>query len=261
MKSKKAEIYSIDFYAYTSNLKNWNAAFKAIISFSALLICILANKNHISIIIALSMSAITVYKGGLKISEYIRLLLIPLSFLIMGTIPIGFDFAFTPLNNSVNFNVFNFYIVLTYQNINLALKVLLKSFGAVCSMYMLVLSTTPSEIITLLGKLHIPKIIVQLMNMTYRFIFILIKIQSEMRCAAQSRLGFCDFKTSCYTFGHIASNLLLVSFRRANIYYDALVSRCYDGNLSFLEEEKQITSLQVIAAIAYNIALIALCFI
>lgn len=49
MKSKKSEIYSIDFHAYTSNLKNWNVAFKAIISFSALLIYILANKNHIMV--------------------------------------------------------------------------------------------------------------------------------------------------------------------------------------------------------------------
>ena len=59
-----------------------------------------------------------------------------------------------------------------------------------------------------------------------------------MRNSADSRQGYCDFKTSCYTFGSVASNLLVVSLKKSNAYYTAMEARGYDGDLVFLEEEK-----------------------
>ncbi len=70
----------------------------------------------------------------------------------------------------------------------------------------------------------------------------MIDTHSRMKNSAESRLGYCDFKTSCYSFGQVASNLLVVSLKRGNNYYNALEARCYDGDLRFLEEEKPLKS-------------------
>ena len=39
-------------------------------------------------------------------------------------------------------------------------------------------------------------------------------VSIKMKNSAKSRQGYCDFKTSCYTFGSIASNILLFHLKR-----------------------------------------------
>ena len=131
-----------------------------------------------------------------------------------------------------------------------------KALGAVSALYMMTLTTPLSEIIAVLRKAHVPKLIIELMNMIYRYIFIMIDTHSRMKNSAESRLGYCDFKTSCYSFGQVASNLLVVSLKRGNNYYNALEARCYNGDLQFLEEEKQVKAGQVVMAVIFIIILL-----
>lgn len=99
--------------------------------------------------------------------------------------------------------------------------------------------TTPSgELFNVLERMHVPSLIIELMNMMYRFIFTMMDTQSRMKNAAESRLGYKDYRTSIKSFGSTASNLLVVSFKKANAYYDALESRGYDGRMHFQEEKK-----------------------
>jgi len=109
-----------------------------------------------------------------------------------------------------------------------------------------------------LRKAHVPKLIVELMNLIYRYIFILLDVYTKMKNSAESRQGYCDFKTSCYTFGSIASNMLVISLKKANSYYDAMEARCYDGNLIFLEEDKKVETIQIVAATVFIIFLVFL---
>ncbi len=76
-----------------------------------------------------------------------------------------------------------------------------------------------------------------------------------MRISAESRLGFRDFRTSCYSFGQIAGNLFIVALKKANAYYDAMEARCYDGTFAFLEEEYRANPRHLIAAGIYFAAL------
>ena len=79
-----------------------------------------------------------------------------------------------------------------------------------------------------------------------------------MKNSVQSRLGYIDFKTACYSFGSTAGNLLIVSLKKANSYYDAMESRCYNGEMLFLEEEKPIYNRQIIYFVIYFIMLISM---
>ena len=47
-----------------------------------------------------------------------------------------------------------------------------KALGAVSALYMMTLTTPLSEIIAVLRKAHIPKLIIELMNMIYRYILL-----------------------------------------------------------------------------------------
>lgn len=254
---KQMANYPIDYYAYMSKIGKWNPVFKVSVSMGTILICILADVHWVSLIVFFTMSALTVWKGGINLSVYVRLLLVPLAFVAMGTIAIAVGFSLEPAAGSSNYHVWFFYLYLSPKSFRTSCLVLLKTISCISAMYMMVLSTPVSEVIGVLNKLHLPGFLIELMNMVYRFIFILIDVQQRMKCSAVSRLGFCDFKTSCASFGSIAGNLFIISLKRANACYDAMLSRCYDGNFCFLEEHKPVLPVHMMGLIAYWLVLLA----
>jgi len=249
------EGFSIDFYAYTSKIRHWNATFKVSLSVLILIFCITLENPYVSAVVIFAMAYLTVVKGELPAKEYLSILTIPMIFIFLGTFTIAVDFSKQPMGQ-YNLNLGLFYAFTSQAKIVEVVFLILKVFAAISALQMMTLSTPSSEIIYVLRKAHVPKLIVELMNLIYRYIFILIDAYSKMKNSAESRLGYCDFKTSCYTFGSIASNMLVISLKKANTYYDAMESRCYDGDLIFLEETKKVEIIQIVAAAAFLILLI-----
>lgn len=240
----------IDIYAYRSRLSYINPQFKVWYAVITLFLCVLLDNIYVSLAVIFSMAFITVYKGGIRIREYLSLLKIPVAFMILASTAIALGISRDAISQ-YNLNMHFFYLYASDESIYQAGEVMLKSLGAVSAMYMMILSTNTSEIISVLKNSHVPKVIIELMNMIYRFIFILLDVHCRMRNSAQSRLGYVDFRTSCYSFGSTASNLLIVSLKKANAYYDAMESRCYDGDMDFLEEEKKVEKRHIIWACLY----------
>ncbi len=246
---------TIDSYAYESRMRGISPGFKAAVAAGALLFCIGANHLGISITVLLTMSAVTVWFGGLPLFKYLKLLKIPLGFLILGTVAIVIEFSSKPFGY-VLFHGFGHYVWVSKAGGVTALKLVLKAIAALSAMYMLVLSTPASEVIGVLKHLRVPKLFIELMHMIYRFIFVMTGTQRLMKQAAVSRLGYRDFKTSCRSFGSSAGNLFVVSLKKASTYYDAMVARCYDGELLFLTEEKRVARWQIVAALCYFMVLL-----
>lgn len=254
---KHGEALSIDFYAYTSKIRHWNPAFKVVFSVLTLLLCIVLNNPYVSVAVIMAMSYLTIVKGGLPLNEYLPILTIQLGFILLGTVAIAVDFSRQPLGQ-YNLNLGFCYVFTSQAKLMEMAFLLLKVFAAISALQMMIVSTLSSEIISVLRKAHVPKIIIELMNMIYRYIFILTDVYIKMKNSAEARRGYCDFKTSCYTFGGIASNMLLISLKKANSYYDAMEARCYDGDLMFLEEDKKVKTIQIAAAGIFIIFLILL---
>lgn len=252
---KHGEGFAIDFYAYNSKIRHWNATYKVSLSILTLILCIVLENPYVSVVVIIAMAYLTIIKGKLPVNEYLSILTIPIVFILLGTFTIGIDFSKQPMGQ-YNLYLGFCYVFTSQAKLKEVIFLILKVFAAISALQMMTLSTPSSEIIHVLRKAHVPKIIVELMNLIYRYIFILMNVYTEMKNSAQSRYGYCDFKTSCYTFGSIASNLLVISLKKANTYYDAMEARCYDGDLIFLEEDKKVEIPQIIAATAFIIFLI-----
>ena len=254
---KHGEGVSIDFYAYASKIRHWNATYKVSLSVITLILCIVLDNPYVSFAVIIAMAYLTVIKGELSAREYLSILAIPIVFILLGTFTIVIDFSKQPIGQ------YNLYIGFCYVFTSLAkLKtvvfLILKVFAAISALQMMTLSTPSSEIIYVLRKARVPKLIVELMSLIYRYIFILIDVYTKMKNSAESRLGYSDLKTSYYTFGSIASNMLVISLKKANAYYDAMEARCYDGDIIFLEEDKKVETKQIVMAAAFIIFLIML---
>ncbi|WP_077867069.1 cobalt ECF transporter T component CbiQ [Clostridium saccharobutylicum] len=254
---KHGEGYSIDFYAYASKIRQWNAAFKVYLSVLTLILCIVLDNPYVSVAVIIAMAYLTVIKGGIPITEYLSILAIPITFILISTFTVAIDFSKQPIGQ-YNMHLGLFYIFTSQEQLKKMAFLILKIFAAISALQMMTLSTPSSEIIYVLRNLHVPKIIVELMSLIYRYIFILMNVCTKMKNSARSRQGYCDFKTSCYTFGRIASNMLIISLKKANDYYDVMEARCYDGDLVFLEEDKKIEMIQIAFAAVFIIFLIFL---
>jgi len=260
MGHKHGERFTIDFYAYISKIRHWNPAFKVSLSMMSLILCIVLNNPYVSVAVIIAMGYITIIKGELTIHYYLPILLVQMGFILIGTFTIAIDFSRRPMGQ-YNLYVGLCYVFTSQAKLKEAAFLIMKVFAAISSLQMMSLSTPSSEIIYVLRKAHIPKIIIELMNMIYRFIFILMDVYTKMKNSAESRQGYCDIKTSYFTFGNIASNMLVISLKKANAYYDAMESRCFDGELIFLEEDKKIETIQIVSASAFILFLILLwCF-
>ncbi|MBW9150320.1 cobalt ECF transporter T component CbiQ [Clostridium sp. CM028] len=252
---KHGEGFSIDFYAYTSKIRHWNATFKVSLSVLILILCIVLENPYVSVVVIIAMAYLTIVKGELPVNEYLSIMAIPIIFILLGTFTIAIDFSKQPMGQ-YNLYLGFCYVFTSQAKLKEVAFLILKVFAAISALQMMTLSTPSSEIIYVLRKAHVPKLIVELMNLIYRYIFILMDVYTKMKNSAESRQGYCDFKTSCYTFGSIASNMLVISLKKANDYYDAMEARCYDGDLIFLEEDKKVETIQIASAVVFIIFLI-----
>lgn len=240
----------IDYYAYQSGMKNVNAGIKVFLSVGTLFMVILQNKIPVSLFVVFSMGFLTLFVGKTPFKVYLHLMTIPLTFMILSGAAIAVQFTKTPVGEwyvSARF----FYLCVTRKSLFTAIEVFFKALAGMSALYMLALSTPVNELILVLQKLHLPKLLAELMNLIYRYIFILFEVAGQMQTAAKARLGYGSFRQSLRTFAGVAGNLFLVSLKKAGAYYDALLARGYDGKLEFLTEDKPLKLWQAGSCILY----------
>ena len=243
-------VFSIDYYAYISAIRDWNPVFKVAFSLAVLIVCISMNSIYVSLFVIIVMGFLTVKRGRIPFHQYYSTLTIPIVFVIVGSLTIALSFAREPVGQ-YNLYLKWFYIYTSDADLMRMANLMAKAMGAVSALFMMTLSTPSGEIISVMRRAHIPKLFVELMNMVYRYIFVIMETNRKMHDSAESRLGYVDYKTSVKSFSGTASNLLVVSLKKANAYYDALVARGYDGDLRFLEKEKKMDREQIIICVAF----------
>ena len=239
---------TIDIIAQNSRLNKVNPALKFWMVLILMLLSVISNSYFVGLFLAVFMLVLIVFAGGMEIHDYLSILALPLSFLLLSGLALLFEYSLQPAG-VLNLPVFQGYFTVSRPAQLRAALVLSRALGAISCLYLLSLSTTMSEIIGVLRRFHTPDIIIELMYLIYRYTFILLDMHRSMKDAAGSRLGFMNFSTAIHTTGRIYSNLLARSYRQANINFDAMESRCYTGEIRFLENHIKITFIQITAAV------------
>jgi cobalt/nickel transport system permease protein len=252
---KAYEQKSIDYYSYISELGNWNGVYKVIFSLGALITVIAADSVGISLATILFMLFLSVGVGKIPGKAYLRLMKVPVAFLLMGGAAIMVQIG-SGYNSMFYISFFQTKLYITKDSLTLAGNVTLKALAAISAFYMLTLSTPMGEIISVFRRLHVPALVLELMHLIYRYIFILSETNQKQKNATKSRLGYCDLKTSFRTFSSEMANLLVLSMKKADMYYDAMEARGYEGTGIFWEETKAVTGKQLMYGVLYIALLI-----
>lgn len=251
IRRKKKEFYkkddekTLEYYSYNSKINSWNPHLKFWYSMVLIVLGIILSNIYISISIVFICGFITIFLGKISLKKYIDFFKVPIIFLLISVAIININFS-KNITGFYYFNIGDLYIYTTDENIKKSCILFWRALSGVSSMYMLALSTPLNEIIYVMKKARTPKIIIELMYLVYRFIFIMRDSYKSMRKSIESRLGFRDYRTSLLSFGKIISNILIVSLRKSNSFYDSMESRCYKGEIRFFIKEKRINKKVII---------------
>lgn len=230
----------IDVYARRSRYFAWSPALKTGGCVLLLVLCVASPSPWVPLALALIMAFLTVWGGGIRFHDYLALLSLPAAFLLLSGLALLWDYV--PVMDGVAAVPFwNGWLVVTAAAQVRARLVTARALGAVSCLYFLSLSTTMPEIFSVLRRAHVPSVMTELAVLIYRYLFVLLSAYETMQDAAASRLGYSTFARSIRTTGAVYGNLLAASFRRAGACFDAMESRCYDGEIRFLEREKPVT--------------------
>ena len=135
---------------------------------------------------------------------------------------------------------------------------LARSLGASLTLLFLALTTPMTEIMGLLRSLGTPRLLIELMTISYRQIFIFLEITRQIRAAQEARLGYASTRLAMKSLAGLAGNILLGSLSRARHNHQALLARGYDSELLFLSPRHTRSLRNLIGAATVGVALIAL---
>lgn len=171
--------------------------------------------------------------SGVSKKQYLTLLMIPSSFLLLGVLPILLTLQSSELAwFSIPF--LKWHLSCTPDSAKQAAELFVKALAAVSCMYFLPLTTTMTDLLQGFKRFRVPALLLTLMELIYRYIFVLFEEAQKIKTAQRSRLGYHSFKTSLQSAGQLIAALFLRSYTRCDRVYNALLSRGYEGTLNTL---------------------------
>ena len=223
-----------DRYSYLSRLKDVDPTAKLAASFVSIVLCLGTGGMLASIVAIFTFAALLSWKGGTKAADFFRLLRVPFWFLVVGAVTVVL--ARFPNRDGVLWGVAvggSVYGV-SAGSLLVGVRLVVRALGCVASVYFTVLSTPVTDLLLALKRLHVPKLLLTLMELIYRFIFVLTETAQRMHIAQQARLGYGSLRQSFHSFGTLLAMVFIRAYRRADRIYVSLEARGYEGEVQTL---------------------------
>ncbi len=251
----------IDHYAYLSKQKAVDPRQKMGFTLITLFTCVLLNNPWVSAVVILVMTGYTVRMGGIPLAFFFRLMLVPITFLVIGIITILINVYPDPQGLLLAVSVAGHWLGISPQSLFLAVNLFCKALGATACLYALSLTTPMVALLSALRKLGLPVLIADLMGLIYRFIFVLLDTSAAIMTAQHARLGYGTPQTAYRSFGTMLTMLLVRALKRSDDLYTALESRGYQGELTVLEEAYTLSPRLTFATCLLNALMVGLWFL
>lgn len=219
----------IDKCAYTNSLRNFNPMYKLMISFIALIVSIITNNINLHLIIMIIISIMIIFWAKVDIKLYIKCLKIPIYFLFIGTILNLISISFENTGFLLNIKIFGIYIGTTEFSIDNSIHILLRALSCIISIYFLILTTPFNQLIIILKKMYIPDVLIELMILTYRFIFLFLEEIKDIYKSQQLKFGYNNLKNS---YNSTSLLIKVLFFRMMKKYEEMSITldiKLYDG--------------------------------
>lgn len=249
---------SIDQYAYANKMRSIHPGEKFAFAVATMVICLVLPSLVTHLVVLLLMAGLLILRAGIPWQVYLKLMALPFSFLVVSVVTIALSISRNPAFGIYGITVGEMTLGVTAQSLLVASQLLLKSLSSVSCLYFLSLTTPMLEIISVLKKLRVPALFLELMSLIYRFIFVLLETANRMFTTQSSRCGYVTVKRAYFSLGQLISNLFIKSYHRSWLLFTALESRCYNGELKVLDPPYSVSKKNILYIVVIDLALIVL---
>lgn len=249
---------NIDGFAYTNKLRQVHPMEKAAFAFLTMLICLGFSKPLVSFLVLLLMGLAIIGKAGIPARIYLRLMSLPFSFLLIGVLTIAVSVTTQGIGQDwlIGFTVGGISLGISVAGLITAGGLFLKSLGSVSCLYFLALTTPAVELVALMRKLKFPSLFIELTDLTYRFIFVMLDTATDIYLSQSTRWGYSSAKNAMRSMGSLTASLFVKALQRSQNLFTSLTARGYTGQLNVLAPEYTISRTNILVITFIEVALI-----
>ncbi|MGE7840876.1 cobalt ECF transporter T component CbiQ [Lysinibacillus sp. NPDC093712] len=218
----------IDKYAYMNKLASVHPLEKMTFSLGLLLLSLIVRDELISLITFIVMSAFIILGAKIPFQYYAKLLLLPGFFLLSSLLSILISIAPNSSNLPAHFWAFslsNWTFFIGNESLITAQQLLFSVLGSISCLYFLILTTSVQSICHVLRQWRLPALFVELVELTYRFIFIFLNSMQKIHLAQQSRLGYQSPMQWLRSISMLIAALFAEMFQRSRELNNAMQAR------------------------------------
>lgn len=219
----------IDHYAYQSRWRSLSPPVKGLV-FIVLLLLALCSNPQIQIVILLILAPLTCYGTRISFRKYCKWMMVPFSFLLISMLGILVSLGWDNTQMIVSFHLGSLYIGINPESVTVAAQAFFRSLSCLAVTYLFVLSTPFDQLIQIGKKVRLPTALLEIILLTYRFIFIFLDEMIAIKRAQTLRFGYISMKTSYRSLGMLVTLLLTRVLSRYKQMVIALETKLFTGD-------------------------------
>ena len=224
-----------------------------------LIICVAAQSPVIPFFVFSLNTALLLVYAKIPARFYWKMLLYPLATALLSCVIIALFFGYgEPLLEIVT-PWFSW--TLFKSGTTMAVATFLRVAGGLSCLYFLVLTTTITDILITLRRLHVPLILIEMSLLIYRYIFVLLEIASQMNTAQEMRLGQTNWIKKIKSTALLAGNLFIRTLEQGERTFTAMSARGYDGEIRTLDDLPHPRPWLIIGILFFDVLLIMASFL
>lgn len=224
----------IDRYAYNNGFAKSSPITKTFFALSALIIGVSSPTPFVSIIIFAVMTLLLLGFAKIKSRFYLHLLIYPTLFVAVSCLILALLFGRG--ESFIEFALPWFTWTIFKEGISMSVITFFRVEGALSCLFFLVLTTSITDLCIILRRAHIPKVLVELALLIYRYIFVFLEISVKMTTAQKLRLGHSGWLKRIRSIALLSGNLFIRTLEQGERTFVAMNARGYNGDIQVLEE-------------------------
>jgi cobalt/nickel transport system permease protein len=246
----------IDRYAYTNSFAKTSPITKAFFALSTLIISVSAPNPIIPIIAFIVCTSLLLGFAKIKPHFYLDLFIYPTLFVALSCLIIALFFGEGTIIAQLTLPWFTWAI---FENgLTTSIYTFFRVEGALSCLFFLVLTTSINDLCITLRRAHIPKILIEMSLLIYRYIFVFLEISTKMSTAQKLRLGHSSWLKKIRSVALLGANLFIRTLEQGERTFIAMNARGYDGNIYVLEELPKPKKLTLLYIALFDVLLITI---
>jgi cobalt/nickel transport system permease protein len=231
---------------------------KMFFTLGALSFSLITNNPVLMASLLFMMSFIIVFAAGIKAADYIKLLSIPLIFILSGVLTIIVEVNSQSGNYLWQREFSGLVFSINLQGLVSGGSLFLRSFTSVSCLYFFILTTPITDVEYILKKMRLPALFREMFMMIYRFIFVTAEMAGMIVISQRSRSGYSSFKNRLNSIGLLVSSVFVKSYFFSRASYNAMLSRGCDGSIDIIESGYRYSAVNIFFIIFFNLCFVIL---